>query len=139
MKTDMKRPVKKDPPKSSKRNTEFLIELIKFFKGSICGTADSVNTLANIQKKFPEEYKEIQKSRLDPSKIDVIMEKMNPEEKDVFLLIYAKSSYIAPKLNRVFDLSLKEKQELAETITNFATYVEEKLTSLVKGVNGEKK
>lgn len=117
--------------KSKKQMKEFTLELIRFFKGTISGTSESVKSLTKIEEKFPEEYEEIRKSRLDPSMIDELMEKMNIEEKETFLLIFAKASYIAPKLSKLFELSLTEKKELAKTVDDYAVFVEKKLTELI--------
>lgn len=127
---EKKEPINKGEARN--KEIEFLIELIKFFKSSICGTADSVKTLATIEEKFPDQYKNLSESKMDPSQIDKLMGKMSPEDKDTFLIIFARASYIAPKLNKLFDLSLEEKKELTETINKYASFVEEKLTALVK-------
>lgn len=117
---------------TKERKREFTIELIKFFKSSVCGTADSINTLAKIQDKFPEEYKEFREVRVNPMNVDKFMEKLSQEEKDTFLIIFARASYIAPRLNKLFESTLAEKKQLAEDINSFAEFVESKLTKLVK-------
>lgn len=118
--------------KVKEKDLEFVTELIKFFKSAICGSAESVKTLANIEEKFPTQYEQLKKSKIDPSQIDKIMGEMNQKDKDVMLTIFAKSSYIAPKLNNLFELSLEEKKELAKTIDEFGDFVEEKLKNMVK-------
>lgn len=120
----------------TKREAEFLIELITFFKYSICGTANSIRTLTTLEEKFKPEYDELRKSKLDPAQIDKLLEKMPQKEKDVFFMIFAKATYIVPKINKLFDLNLEEKKELSETIDNFAKFVEDKLTELIKDREG---
>lgn len=118
--------------KKVERYKELAKELIRFYKSSVCGTADSIKALIEIEEKFPTEYKKIREAKIDPSQIDKMMDKMSPKEKDTFFVIFAKASYIAPKLNRVFDLSLEEKKELITTIKSFGDFTEKKLTVMQK-------
>ena len=112
----------------TKEDLEFATELAKFFKEAICGSAESVRTLANIEEKFQPQYNQLKTSRMDPSQIDKIMERMSPERRDTMITIFARASYIAPKLNNLFELSLEEKKKLAEMIEDFGQFIEEKLT-----------
>ena len=116
------------------RQIKFMIELIKFFKGSVCGTADSVKTLAKIQENFPEEYKDLQASRMDPTQMEEIMENIPKEDRDILLLVYVKMSYIAPRMTKLYDLSVKDKNILAADMEEYGAFVESELKKLVSKI-----
>ena len=116
-----------------KREEKFVLELIEYLEFSIIGTADSVKKLAQIEKNYKKEYDIYRKSKLDPAQLDTLIKNASPELKNTLLIIFAKSSYIAPKLNKVFDLSLEEKEELSKTMEEFGKFVKAELKKLVKG------
>ena len=117
-------------PKMNK-DVQFVRELIRYFKASICGTAESVKILAEIEEKFPGSYKKLRDTKVDPSQIDMLMTGMDPQTKDTLLVIYAKASYIAPKLAKLFELTLEEKKALAKSIDAFAQFVDQKLNQFI--------
>ncbi len=128
---------KKESPEARKK--EFVIALINFLESSITGTAESVNALAKIQENFGDEYEKFRAAKLDPSQLDAILKDLAASDKEAFLLIFARASFIAPKLNKLFDLTLEEKKELAASINNFSKSVKETLTNITNKKIGGKK
>ncbi|MBU3957900.1 MAG: hypothetical protein KKB25_02410, partial [Nanoarchaeota archaeon] len=80
----------------------FLEDLINFYKASVMGTAESVKKLAEIEENFPITYGKFKKATFDPENIESIMTSMTEEQKEIFLIIFTKVSFIAKKLNQLF-------------------------------------
>jgi len=114
------------------REKKFTLDLIKFYKGFLLGSAESVGMLAKIEKKYPKEYKLLKEVKDDPTAITELTKKMNDKEKDVFILTVVEASQLGQKMNKLFDLSQKDKESLAKEIEIFAEKVEVKLKDLVK-------
>jgi len=109
---------------------KFFEDLIKFYMASVLGTAKSVATLVEIEKKFPNNYLKLKEATFDPEKIDEILTSMSDEEKETFLLIFTRASIISRKLNELFDLNLEEKEKLVKEIRAFAIFVGNRLKEL---------
>lgn len=121
------------PEKEKKKfNVEFTKELIRFLKSSICGSSESVKSLAEIEEKFEDDYKKLKEIKMDPDQIDEIMKDMSDKEKEILLLVFTKASIYGRKLNGLFDLSLEDKKKLAKDLNDFASFVETKLTELTE-------
>jgi hypothetical protein len=89
-----------------------------------------VKKIADIEENYNEEYDQFRKAKLDPSQIDKLISEASPEARDTLLIIFARSSYLAPKLNNLFDLTLEEKKSLYTQINAFAVDVKKHLTKL---------
>lgn len=108
----------------------FLEDLINFYKASVMGTAESVKKLAEIEENFPITYGKFKKATFDPENIESIMTSMTEEQKEIFLIIFTKVSFIAKKLNQLFEMPVDEKKKLAKEIEDFMRYMEKKLSEL---------
>lgn len=116
---------------------KFFEELIKFYKTTLLGTAESVKTLVDIEKRFPENYLKLKEATFNPEKIEEILASMTEEEKETFLLVFTKASLISRKLNKLFDLDVEEKTKLAKEIEDFVKFTERKLKELTTSRQGE--
>lgn len=114
------------------KKKEFALELIKFYKEFLIGSSEAVSILAKIEKKYPKEYEILKELKDDPRAITELTKKMSNEEREVFLLIVVEASALGQKINKLFDLTQKEKENLAKEIEDFANRVEKKLSGLIK-------
>lgn len=110
----------------------FLEELIKFYRASVVGTAESVDTLAKIEKEFPDNYRKLREITLDPMNIEELLTSMPEKEKETFLLMFTKANIISRSLMKLFDLTYEDKIKLAKTINEFADFTTNKLKELEK-------
>lgn len=117
--------------KMADKQKKFGIELIKFYKEFLTGSSGAVKTLANIEKEYPKEYKIVKELKDDPNAIVQLSDKLPDDVKNILFSIIIESSVLGGKMNRLFDLSQKEKEELAKRIDEFATKIETELTKLV--------
>ncbi len=109
---------------------EFGIELIKFYKGYLVGSAEAIESLAKIEKEYPKEYKIVKRIKDDPSAIMQLTDEISEDAKQILFFIMIRASSIGTKINNVFDLTQKEKEKLAKNIRVFSETVEEKLTEM---------
>jgi predicted flavoprotein YhiN len=114
------------------KEKEFGLELIKFYKSYLTGSADAIESLAIIEKKYPKEYKLVKQTKDDPSAIMQLTNELSDEAKETFLYIMIRASSLGSKLNNVFDLSQQDKEKLAKDIREFSLTVEKKITGLSK-------
>ncbi|MCL4376236.1 hypothetical protein M1558_01965 [Candidatus Parvarchaeota archaeon] len=118
--------------KSEKKDIEFSKELIKFYKQMLEGPASSIETLAEIEEKFPDEYSIFKNLKDDPSTINTIVDKAPQDVKDALVIIMLKASNLGVKLSKLFDLTVEEKKQLARDLRSFGKETEGKLNKLIK-------
>jgi len=118
--------------KRKDKRKEFGLELIKFYKGFLLGSSDAVKSLAKIEKKYPNEYKILKELKDDPKVIVQLANKLPEDVRNVLFSIIVESSALGEKMNRLFDLSQKEKEKLAKEIDDFANRVEKDLNKLIE-------
>lgn len=117
---------------SMERKRELLKRLISFYRDYISGSAKAVDTLADIQEDFSDFYEIIDKVKSDPTLIDQVMAEMSEHDKETFLLILIKASMLGERMNKLFDLSVEEKRELAKDLREFSEFVDRTLTESAK-------
>ena len=115
-----------------KRSREFTLELIKFYKSFIGSSSDAIKILVNIQKNYENEYKIMEELKDDPTILDELTNKLSPEEKNALILVFVKASGIGRKMNKLFELSVNEKEALIDELNKFAEFVEKTLKELIK-------
>lgn len=118
--------------KTKENEIAFSKELIKFYKEMIEGPITSIRTLAEIEEKFPEEYKLFKGLKDDPLSVNSFIEKAPQEVKDTLILIMYNSSTLGAKIGELFKLSPAEKKQLAVDLENFGEDVESRLNKLIK-------
>ncbi len=111
---------------------KFALELIRFYKEFLLGSSKSVVILADMEKKYPEQYQRLKQTKDNPQRLIELTIQMPDEVKETFLLIIVEGSVIGQKMNRLFDLSQDEKEKLAKEIEDFASRVDTKLKALVR-------
>ncbi len=117
--------------KKSDTRQEFVTYIITFFDASVASGATPIRVLADIQEKFPEQYAVMLKIREDPSLItdnDSIPEKV----KSTMLLIVLKASKLGSESQRVYEMSVKEKRDLADKLEEFSKFIKEKVADLAE-------
>jgi hypothetical protein len=116
--------------KDNKR--KFAINLIEFYKDSLCNSASSINKLAQLQKKFPKEYEVFKQASLDPTILPTILEKLDDESRGILVDIYFKQDVLSKKAHLLFQMGVKEKEEYAKQLADFGKLVDEKLKKLME-------
>jgi len=116
---------------------KFVRELIEFYKDFVKGSAKAVRTLADIQKKYEEEYETFVDLKEDPAQIEDLMKELSSEEKEVILLMLIKASSLGKRMNKLFDLPVEEKERLADDLDKFAEFAEKKLKELSRCQNDD--
>jgi hypothetical protein len=122
----------------TKDNKNFGIELIKFYKEFLLGTAKSVKILADIEKKYPDSYKIIRELKDDPKAIIELSDSIPDDVKMVLFSIFVEASTLGQRMNRLFDLSKKEKEELSKDLEKFSDKVEKELDKLIKNAESKR-
>lgn len=118
--------------KTKENEIAFSKELIKFYKEMIEGPIASIRTLAEIEEKFPEEYKLFKGLKDNPLSVNGFIEKAPQEVKDTLILIMYNSSTLGAKISELFKLSPAEKKQLAVDLENFGEDVESRLNKLIE-------
>jgi DNA repair ATPase RecN len=111
---------------------EFGLSLIQFYKEFLLGTAKSVSLLAEIEKKYPEQYQTIKELKDDPKAITQLSEKMPEEVKTFLYSTIIETSTLGSRMNRLFDLTQVEKEKLSKDMCDFAERFEKKVNELAK-------
>lgn len=116
--------------KASTEIKQLTEKMIKFFKGALASSSESVRALAEIQENFKDEYEALKDFQTEPALLDKLVDKIDEDQKDVLILIMGKASIIGRKMNNLFDLSVEDKKQLADDIDDFSKFVEKKLVEL---------
>jgi hypothetical protein len=106
---------------------EFAIKLIEFYKSTITSSIQSIKILAEIQRNFPKEYEIMEELKDDPSIVDQLADVLPQEEKDTMILIFIKASAIGRRMNKLFDLTVEEKEKLIKDLEDFAEFAEKRM------------
>jgi len=117
--------------KKRNKGDAFILDLIKFYGDFLVGTSNAVKTLADIERKYPTEYKILRVSKDNPDLILQLGEKLPETEKYVLFSIMVKSSNLGSRANKLFDLSQKEKLKLVRDMKKFSQEVQRDITKLV--------
>ena len=105
---------------------KFTEKLIEFYKEFTAGTSKSIKLLADIQKDYPNEYEKLQDLYNNPEVLSDMVGDMKPEVKDALILVIIKASAIGKKTSKLFELTADEKYKLAQDLTDYAKFVEQK-------------
>lgn len=117
---------------------EFVREFMEFYKEFIQGSAGSIETLADLQENFPNQYEVFQEVHEDPMGL-LDTDKLSEEEKDTLLTIVMRASSLGQRTQKVFDTSADEKRELSKDLEKFGDFVDEKLEDMMEeGEENEK-
>ena len=120
---------------------EFIEKLIEFYKEFTAGTSKSIKLLADIQKDYPNEYEKLQDLYNNPEVLSDIVGDMKSEVKDALILVIIKASAIGKKTSKLFELTAEEKYKLAQDLTDYAKFVEQKskeIKEIQKNLNDKK-
>jgi len=121
-----------------KSEKEFGKDLIKFYKEFIKGNSSAIKTLADIQDKYPEEYKLLEDLREDPTIVEKLSDKLTEEERNAIIIVLIRAAQLGRKTQNMFELSSEDKRKLAKELENFGEFVEKKMNELTeKRENGE--
>ena len=114
------------------RSKKFGIELIQFYKEFLLGTSKAVELLAKIEKKYPTEYRVMKELKDDPKAIAKLSTDLPDDVKTVFFSIVMESSMLGERMNKLFDLDKKAKEQLSKDIKGFAERVEKEIGELIE-------
>ncbi len=116
-------------------NREFAINLIEFYKESLCNSASSIKKLSVLQKKFPKDYEVFKQSSLDPNLLPNILSKLDDESRGILVDIYFKQDTLSKKAHLLFQMTPKEKDDYAKELEDFGELVDKKLIILMEKGN----
>ncbi len=102
------------------KDTEFVNEYKKYYQIYFDCIADSIDNLASIHKKYPEQYDKIIQFTENPEIIDEIIEKVPSNLQLVLLRVLLKAGEFGRKFARLMEMEPKEKNEFAEDLRKFA-------------------
>jgi len=113
--------------------SEVFVDLLaKFYEKFLLGSAESVETLADIEKDYNEEYNMLKDFATDPDSINKLMEKLSMEKQTILLRMLLQSGKFAGDFANLLNLTEEQKRELSKNLKKFV----EEMTRQIK--EGEK-
>ena len=113
-------------------DNSFVLDLIEFHKIFLTDASKSISKLAEIQKKYPEEYSDLVKMQKDPSYLLKLSEKLDDESRKILIDSFIRASTLSTKLMMLYELSYEEKQELIKEIEKFSESMQNSIKLLKK-------
>ncbi len=107
---------------------EFISELIKYYELSMEDISKSIEELAKIQEKYPNEYDKFQKVSENPELLLGL--KMSDKIKTIFFELLLKSSTITQKVNKLIILTPIEKKALAKDLNKYVAELKTKFEEI---------
>ncbi len=114
------------------RREQFLVEMLKNIRDYNSCAANAIEDLADTQEKYPEEYDNFKEFAEDPTLIHEITEQIPDEDvkneiRDTLFKIFLDITKISRKMRNIYDLSVEEKRDLAETMNEMINDMTNKL------------
>lgn len=110
----------------AKREEEFIKALTEFYGLFLGNVSRAILKLAEIQKKYKDEYNSLKELQTDPSKIEKYLDNLTDEQRGFLLRLFVKMARFEARLSRLFELSVKEKRELAKEIEEFSEEIKKR-------------
>ena len=102
-------------------NAEKFVELLSgFYKKFFESVSGAVDTLANIEKEYPEEYKKMKEFADNPNAIEELTEELPIEKQAILLKILLKSGKFARDFINLLNLDEAQKRKLSKDLKDFA-------------------
>lgn len=105
---------------AKKDNGKFVEDFSKFYERFFSNIADSVEDLANVQKKYPNEYKKIQEFSRDPTALESLLKELPPEKQATILRLLLRAGDFGRRFATLIESSEKEKRKLSKELKEFA-------------------
>lgn len=99
---------------------KFVELLITFYGKFFTGTSDAVDTLIDIEKNYPDEYKIIKDFGDNPDAIGGLIEELSLEKQSLLLKLLLKSGKFARDFANLLNLNEEEKRKLSKDLKSFA-------------------
>jgi hypothetical protein len=112
--------------KNSQRE-KFLEVFSKFYEQFFSGLATSIETLAELQKTFPDAYDGIRSFSSDPSAIDKVLDKLDYNQRGILLNVLLKAGDFSRRTSMLFDSTESEKRKLAKDLKDFVEILNDML------------
>ena len=90
-----------------------------FYSAFLTSNSKSIEVLAELQKKFPNEYNQLKQMQSDPSIALEGLDGMDDEEKDQLITIFVRVATLERKMLRLFDSTPDQKIELVKELNDF--------------------
>lgn len=97
----------------------FVKDVVEFYDKFLTNISDTLVVLADIQEKYKKQYNELKDIQKDPSKLINLTNEISDEERRILLDLLITVSSFESRLMRLYDLSPKDKKQLAEDIKHF--------------------
>lgn len=115
-----------------KKEDQFLIDLLNYYKETIGSAVTSVVLLKNIQTAFPDKYEELLAVQEDPSRLIDMAGKLGAEDSKILFELMIRASSLSRKINQVFELSVQDKDMLIKELKDFSEVMEKSIVLLQK-------
>lgn len=102
----------------------FVTELSKFYKTFLTDTINSIKQLAEIQRKYPQEYNKWVKVQKDPSALIELSNSLDEESRKTLIDLFVRASSLAKKIMIIYEMSIEEKEKLIKEINAFSESIE---------------
>ena len=106
-----------DIKEKSEKFVELLSDFYKKFFESVSGAVDS---LADIERDYPEDYIKIKEFADNPDSIGELTEELSLEKQAILLKILLKSGKFAKDFINLLNLDEAQKRKLSKDLTDFA-------------------
>lgn len=100
---------------------KFVNDFRKFYQMFFDCVSESVLFLADVQKKYKEQYQKIMDFNENPMSLDELIEKIPIEKQAILLRVLLKAGEFGKKFANLMEMSPKEKIAFAKDLKKFAT------------------
>jgi len=114
------------------KTKDFVVSFAEFYKKSFESSAELAEMLADIQKKYLDEYNKIREFSSDPTAVMDLVKKLEPKKQAILLNILLQAGDFGKRMSTLFDSSPEEKLKLAKDLRKFAKELPEILTEGAK-------
>ena len=116
----------------SKKQDKFLNGLLEYYNDFIFSVSTSVQKLSELQKKYPDKYKEFLEMQKDPSNLFQVAKDLDSDRSAILFFMLAKIQVLQSKLMHVFELDYKQQKELSNELKEFNKEFNKNLDKLKK-------
>ena len=106
-------------------NKEFVEGFRKFYEMFFLCLSDSVCHLANVQKKFPNQFDKIREFAQNPKALEDLLESLSVEEKAKLFTILFTAGEFGMRFATLMESEAKDKKEFADDLKKFAKKLKE--------------
>ena len=103
-----------------KKKKGFIDEFVVFYRDFMANMAENVSRVAQMQAKYPEQYKAVNEFSRDPEGVKMMLKELEVKEQAVLLITLFQAGQFAGRFVNLMDLSVKEQKKLAKDSREFS-------------------